>query len=125
MECFILRGISGSGKSTLAETLGGTICCADDFFVENGEYKFDPTKLKDAHAYCRAKFEEAVKKGERVVVANTNTQAWEFEPYKRIAEDHGYKVFCLIVENRHGGKNVHGVPENVLKNQAARFEIRL
>lgn len=122
----ICRGVSGAGKSAFAKFLGGVICCADDFFMEDGKYNFDATKLKLAHEACRIKFEEAIRRGEsRVVVANTNTQNWEFEPYMNFAKEHGYTVFSLIVENRHGGENVHGVPLEVLEKQAQRFHIKL
>jgi ABC-type glutathione transport system ATPase component len=125
-HCIIFRGISGAGKSTLAELFGGVVCCADDFFVKDGEYKFDPTLLKRAHEVCREKFEDAVKKGEpRISVSNTNTQSWEFEFYSNFAKENGYKVFSVIVENRHGNENVHGVPSEVLKKQKARFEVKL
>lgn len=51
MNVFILRGLPGSGKSTLAFELAGdhtnglAICSADDFFIQKGEYAFDPSKL--------------------------------------------------------------------------------
>lgn len=122
----ILRGISGSGKSTFADFVGGVNCCADDFFLKEGRYQFDPSKLKDAHEFCFNKFLKALHEGEeRIVVSNTNTQAWEFERYKNEAEKFGYTVFFVVVENRHGCKNVHGVPDSVLKKQRDRFEIKL
>jgi hypothetical protein len=34
-------------------------------------------------------------------------------------------VFTIIVENRHGGKNVHGVPDDILEKMKGRFEISL
>jgi hypothetical protein len=49
-----------------------------------------------------------------IVVSNTFTQEWELADYYKLAEQYGYKVFSLIVENRHGGKDVHGVPEEKL-----------
>jgi hypothetical protein len=47
------------------------------------------------------------------------------EDYFKLAEKYGYKVVSLIVENRHGGKNVHGVPEDKLEIMKNRFEIKL
>jgi ABC-type bacteriocin/lantibiotic exporter with double-glycine peptidase domain len=52
-ELFLIRGICGSGKSTLAESLGGTHLEADMYFMEDGGYQFDVTRLKDAHQWCR------------------------------------------------------------------------
>lgn len=125
-ELIIIRGTSGSGKSTFAESLGGVVCCADDYFMVDGQYRFDATKLKQAHEACKQKFDQAVLNGEpKIVLANTNTQEWEFLAYKNFAESHGYRVFVVIVENRHGGTNVHGVPDEVLAKQKHRFQVRL
>jgi hypothetical protein len=46
-------------------------------------------------------------------------------PYYELAAKYGYKVYSLIVENRHGGVNEHGVPEDKLTQMKNRFEIRL
>jgi hypothetical protein len=61
----------------------------------------------------------------KIVVSNTFTQEWEMEAYYKLAEDYGYVVFSLIVENRHGGINEHGVPEEALDRMRARFEVEL
>jgi len=137
----ILRGIPGCGKSTVAEILAdmgmdagmpdgkaelATICCADDFFMKSGEYKFNPKALGIAHMVCKKKCAKAMEAGEeRVIVANTSTTEKEINPYIALAEEHGYMVISLIVENRHGGVNVHDVPEEGLKKMEERFAIKL
>jgi hypothetical protein len=60
-----------------------------------------------------------------IAVSNTFTQEWEMEPYNKLAEKYGYKVFSVIVENRHGGVNTHGVPEDKLEIMKNRFEVKL
>jgi TPP-dependent 2-oxoacid decarboxylase len=62
---------------------------------------------------------------ERIVVSNTSTQLWEMEPYLTMAEENGYTVFSLIVENRHGGDNIHGVPSESIERMKNRFEVQL
>jgi hypothetical protein len=47
------------------------------------------------------------------------------EDYFKLAEKYQFKVVSLIVENRHGGKNVHGVPDDKLEIMKNRFEIKL
>jgi hypothetical protein len=47
------------------------------------------------------------------------------EPYFKMAEFHEYRVFSIIVENRHGGVNEHNVPEDKLVQMKNRFEIKL
>jgi predicted kinase len=125
-ELFLLRGLPGSGKSTLAESLGGSHMEADKYFTYEGKYEFDVTKLKDAHDWCQNAVRVFMEnKNKRVVVSNTFTQEWEMQPYYDLAEKHGYRVYSLIVENRHGGVNEHGVPEDKLEIMKKRFETKL
>jgi predicted kinase len=130
-ELFLVRGCPGSGKSLLAKSIGGVHYEADMYFMEDDKYQFDVTKLKDAHQWCQNSV-EAVMKGwgnvlpvNKIVVSNTFTQEWEMKPYFDLAEKHGYRVYSLIVENRHGGVNEHGVPEDKLEIMKKRFEIFL
>jgi len=60
-----------------------------------------------------------------IAVSNTFTQEWEMETYFKLAEQYGYTVFTVIVENRHGGANQHGVPEDKIEIMKNRFEIKL
>lgn len=126
-ELILLRGLPGSGKSTLAKTLGGIHYEADMYFTNAaGEYKFDPTGLRRAHEWCHDLVWMAMTKSEPiVVVSNTFTQEWEMEAYYKLAEKEGYRVSSLIVENRHGGVNEHGVPADKLEQMKNRFEIKL
>jgi predicted kinase len=128
---YILRGLPGAGKSTLAKNIGAVYFEADMFFMEGNEYKFNPTKLKDAHAWCQNQVRISMKNSDsklgdtRIAVANTFTQEWEMEPYVEMAKEYGFTVFTLIVENRHGGVNQHNVPDDVLDKMKERFEIKL
>lgn len=133
-DLILLRGVPGSGKTTLGEVIlncpqptSSKVISADDFFTdEDGNYNFDATKLKEAHNSCQQKCAESMKLGlYRVVVANTFTQEWEFEPYYKMAERYNYRVHSVIVENRHGNTNVHGVPEEKLQQMRDRFQTKL
>jgi len=130
-KLFLVRGISGSGKTTFAKELGGVHFETDNYFMVDGEYKFDGTKLKEAHQWCQNEVNNAMilnhtaKINDKIVVSNTFTQEWEMEPYFEMAKEWGYTVFSIIVENRHGGVNEHGVLEDKLKMMKNRFEVRL
>ena len=134
---YIVRGIPGSGKSTLAKKLVGhdfLVCEADKYFVdkETGEYKFDLSKIKEAHKFCQDLVETYMKDSlvndqfyREIAVSNTFTQEWEMSHYIELAKKYGYTVFTLVVENRHGGKNIHNVPEEIIEKMKQRFEIKL
>ena len=126
-ELILLRGLPGSGKSTLAKAIGGLHFEADMYFVdENGNYNFDGSQIKDAHAWCQNKVRISMETGvEKIVVSNTFTQEWEMEHYRMLAHTNEYRVHSVIVENLHGGKNEHGVPEDKLDAMRTRFEINL
>jgi hypothetical protein len=47
------------------------------------------------------------------------------EPYFTLAKEYGYTVFTIVVENRHGGTNVHNVPEDKIEQMKNRFSIKL
>jgi predicted kinase len=128
---YILRGIPGSGKTTLAKSIGAVHFEADMYFMVGKEYKFDVTKLKQAHAWCQDQVRISMKNSDnkigdlRIAVSNTFTQEWEMEPYVEMAKEYGFKVFTLIVENRHGGVNQHEVPEDKIELMKNRFEVKL
>lgn len=125
-QLILLRGLPGSGKSTLAKSLGCYMFEADQYFMQDGEYKFDASKLKQAHNWCKLRVEHSMEDGlGMIVVANTFTQEWEMDAYFELAEKYGYQISCLIVENRHGGVNEHGVPADKLEQMKNRFEIQL
>jgi predicted kinase len=133
-DLVLLRGIPGSGKSTLGEIILQTtqqqrpdVLSSDDFFVDDkGNYNFDSTKLKEAHNMCQQKCAERMRlEFSKIVVANTFTQEWEMKPYFEMANRYRYRVHTIIVENRHGAKNIHDVPDEKLEQMKNRFEISL
>ena len=131
----LLRGLPGSGKSSFAKHMWSdfVICEADQFFYDSeGNCNFDPSKLRDAHKYCRDRVETFMSDNEKnpqfypeIVVSNTFTREWEMDEYFKLAKKYDYQVVSLIVENRHGNKNVHGVPDSKIEEMRNRFEISL
>lgn len=135
-ELILLRGVPGSGKSTAARLLGANGAGyahyeADMFFMKDGKYKFEATQLKMAHNWCQNSVDHAMLlnhttgDNSRIIVSNTFTQEWEMDVYYKLAEKWGYRVTSLIVENRHGGKNIHSVPADKVQAMRDRFEIKL
>lgn len=114
---FILRGLPGAGKTSLAEALEiKAVCSADDYFVHGGNYVWKVEQLHAAHDWCQRKCRRFMKKQiDKIIIANTFTSARELKPYQDLARQFGYTVFSIVVENRHGGTNVHNVPEETLE----------
>ena len=135
---YIVRGLPGSGKSTFAKILVDgadfLVCESDKYFInkDTGAYEWVAEKVPAAHEWCRNKVETYMKDSyindqfyRKIAVSNTFTKEWEMKPYFDLAKRYGYKVFCVVVENRHGGTNVHNVPAETLQKMENRFELKL
>jgi predicted kinase len=119
---YLIRGLPGAGKSTFAEQLSTNICEADMYFMRNGKYEFDLNKLGAAHLWCRDRCEDFMKDGvSSIVVSNTLTSEKELKPYIELAEKYEYRVVSVIIENRHGNKSTHNVPEETLDRMEDRL----
>ena len=131
----LLRGLPGSGKSTFANYIfSNNIFEADQYFYdEDGNYNFDASKLYEAHKWCQLRVEHAMEDNlesngmyfSEIVVSNTSTTEKELEPYLELAKKYDYQVVSLIVENRHGSKSIHNVPDEKLEQMKNRFSIKL
>lgn len=130
-QLVILRGLPGSGKTTLAKFLeeeisGAIAVCADDYFETREGYVFKVEELGNAHAYCQGKVNEMMEEAVPVIVVhNTSTTMKEMRPYLKMAEEHGYQVTSVIVENRHGNGSVHRVPTETINKMEQRFDVKL
>jgi len=124
---YLIRGLPGAGKSTISHRLAPVVCEADQYFMVEGEYRFDVNGLAEAHADCQARTAAAIAHGD-VAVANTFTQAWEMAPYVKIAEEAGARI--VVVDVYDGGcdnatlanRNAHGVPEEAIARMRDRYE---
>lgn len=83
------------------------------------------TDLKYAHDWCQSKCYDSLSQGFSVVISNTSTTEAEVQTYAKIAEETGAMFVSLIVENRHGNKSIHAVPDGVIQRQKSRFSIKL
>ena len=125
-DLVIFRGLPGSGKTTLAENLFQYVCSADDFFIKDGEYKFDATKLHQAHKKCLEKCSYGMAiKVKKIAVANTNTTFKEFKKYIELAKEYNYRYSVVTVENYHGNESVHNVPDETISKMKKRFTTKL
>ena len=135
----INRGVVGSGKSSFAQMLQQVaaelkLTCnihnTDEYFMEDGEYKFDFTKLGINHKRNFNAFVNSLKLGLNVVVCdNTNTTAKEYKRYVNEAKEHGYSVVSVVFipDNWevHNERNSHNVPEEVIGQMIHRLNNNL
>ena len=123
---YLIRGLPGAGKTTFANNICKNVFAADDYFYRTGEYIFDIRYFGVAHGECQSNVANCMHQtSEDIAVANTFTEEWEFDVYQTLAERYGYTVFYVIVENRHGNKNVHGCPDEKVEEMRSRFDIVL
>lgn len=127
MKVKVLCGVSGSGKSTLIDKKfsGALVCSADHHFVVDGEYRFNPSLLPEAHSACLRKYTEALQAGvELVVVDNTNTSVGEVAPYSALALAYGYELEIIVLScSPQVGyeRNRHNVPLAAVQAQYERL----
>ena len=112
----IMRGKPGAGKSRYVKEVfpGAFVCCPDDFFMKDGVFCYDPTRLQDAHSHNFRKFLSVLLAGRDLVVCDaTNTSLWEVSPYRLAALSYGYRVRIIRIEcddETAFRRNIHGVP---------------
>lgn len=134
----LARGLPGAGKTTLANAISMFNVAADDYQMDNGVYNWRADRVQDAHKQCLERTRTFVTglmaldeigvfetPDPVVVVHNTFTREWEMQPYFDLAKELGCNIFSIIVENRQGHTNQHGVPEEQIAKMQERFEVVL
>jgi predicted kinase len=132
---FLIRGLPGSGKSHLAQAINRVklSAChyeADQFMVDvEGNYTFDPLRLRDCHQACQDATKQAMKRLARcIVVSNTFSQRWEMDYYHCLAKKYGYTVFEIdlfdagLTDSQLAVRNQHACPIEKIAAMRARWE---
>lgn len=117
----LIRGLPGSGKSTLAKTLPGVHLEADMFFInQQGDYRYRPELIAQAHAWCQQQTEYHLQRGQSVVVANTFVRHWEMSAYKKLARRYRAKLVIEVCRGEY--TNIHGVEAETIKRMRRKWQ---
>lgn len=127
---FIIRGLPGSGKSTLARKMHGVVHVeADDFFMQDGVYRYNPELVGAAHSAAQTKVSRGLREGRHVVVSNVFARVLDIEEYLGYARNLCSSL-CVInlfdaglTDEQLAARCSHGVPVERIASFRARWEL--
>lgn len=134
----LVRGLPGCGKTSFVWAVLGDMAdlslrhvvqlATDSWFMVNGVYKFDGSKLGEYHAKCLEAARVAMREGKRVWVHNTFSCRWEMEPYLQLAREVGYRVDVIdlydggLTDDELCERGEHSVPIESIADMRERWE---
>jgi predicted kinase len=121
-KLILIRGLPGSGKSTVASQIAyacEVMHIETDMFWGK-DYKFDVSRLGEAHQWCLETAKKYLIQEFDVVVSNTFTTKKELKPYFDMAKSLGATPQIILCQGAWG--SIHNVPQETLNRMAARFE---
>lgn len=130
MMLYIVRGLQGSGKSTAAAVLNANLHVeADQYFVRDGVYHWDPARISAAHEWCQQTVALGMAAAlPKIAVANTFITRRTMEPYVALAAKHGYAWSVIdlfdggLSDEELAARCVHNVPVETIRKNRARYE---
>jgi predicted kinase len=137
IDLFLIRGLPSAGKSTLINRFKNIHHFeTDQFFTQDGQYKFDYSKLTEAHAWCLEQVRKTIvflqtidhNSQEILGVSNTFVTRKSMQPYIELAKE--FNIQLTVVDLFDGGcddetlflRNKHGVPLETFKSMRAQYE---
>jgi predicted kinase len=122
----ILRGIPGSGKSYYARTVkDATIISTDNYFISDGVYTFDKSKLGEAHKSTFKGFVSLIINPEfsgTIIIDNTNITIAEIAPYYSVAAAYDWDVEIITFDTPFRmcvDRQTHGVSMQTMQQRSS------
>jgi len=125
------RGEPGVGKTTTFQKMKEDIekvnhlrvgiFSTDNIFINaDGEYEFVPWAIGAAHMFESHELILSMRARDYDVyfLDNTNLQRWEYLSYLREAMYENFRVMILDLRGQENYGNIHGVPEDKVKQMA-------
>lgn len=134
--CFILRGLPGTGKDEVSNYLyqghnpdSVIILSTDQFFIKDGKYQFDKTKLQEAHKATWDAFKSAISSNAQVIIINnTNVKKFHYSHYVDYAQRHGYLTSIVAIpandtsDRELASRNTHNIDQGTISKMRKEFE---
>lgn len=134
----LMRGLAGSGKTTMVDGIVEfanmnyipvVVRSTDYFWMEDGEYKFDASKLGKAHEWNQEHVKKSIESNVNwIIVDNTNTTYKECAPYIEMAANNGYNLALRTPPHLWAfdvdicaERNTHNVPKEAIQKMKDRF----
>lgn len=142
-KLIIMISVPGAGKSTLTKKLCNhyidnhgliaddiIVCSTDNYFMENGVYKFCAAKLGWYHNLNQQLANSHMSCGcPLVIIDNTNLTVKERKPYIAVGLQYGYDIECVEPDtpwkwdiDELVKRNTHGVPRQSIERMVARYQ---
>jgi tRNA uridine 5-carbamoylmethylation protein Kti12 len=109
------------------DTVMAAIHSTDQYFMKDGEYRFNPKQIGIFHNANYKAFRESIMNGIPIVICdNTNTQQKEWSKYAKEAKAQDYIVVHATLPHPHPDvateRNAHGVPKDAINRMISRWQ---
>jgi len=125
-ELYIIRGLPGAGKSRFVSSLNAVNIDDDTFYTRtDGTYRFHHTLLLNCRTWMIYACNDYMSDGVDISLTSVFETDEHTAPFIKLANKYKYNITQLIIENIHGNKSIHNVPDNQLDIMRETFTIKL
>ncbi len=120
---YIIRGPFGTGKTEFAKTISNNVVSCWDYYAKYGKNEWDSKLKPHSDEYCRNSVKALMEKNEaNIAVTNSFSKNEDLDYYYEMAEKNGYKVYCIIMNNRNNDEFKRNAPDEVISRQITQLK---